>query len=63
MAGWGNPAGGKGPQEQARESETPPLPLLGVSQEHQANKHNRYAEDLAQTHAGCMVRVSVSESP
>jgi hypothetical protein len=26
-----------------------PLPLLGVSQEHQANNYNIYAEDLAQT--------------
>jgi len=39
-AEWGNPVGGKGSQEQAKESETlpspPPTPLLGVPQEHQA---------------------------
>ena len=48
-AGQGNPVGGKGSQEQAKESETPPLPLLGVPQEHQATQHNIYAEDLGQT--------------
>lgn len=37
--GWtGNPVGGKGSQEQAKESKTPPFPLLGDPQEHQATQ-------------------------
>lgn len=32
----GNPLAGEGSQAQAKESETPSLPLLGVPQEHQA---------------------------
>lgn len=37
--------GAKGFQEQTKESEAPPLPLLRASQEHQANKHSIRAED------------------
>lgn len=34
----------KGTQEQAKESEIQPFPLLGVSQKHEANSHNIYSE-------------------
>lgn len=45
--GWASQpgVGGKG-SPRAVESEIPPLPLLGVSQKHNANNHNKYAEDL-----------------
>lgn len=59
----GNPVGGKWSQEQVKESETTPCPLLGVSQTHQANNLNIYVEDLAQTHAGYMIAASVSLGP
>lgn len=42
---------------------TYPLPLLVVSQNHQANSHNIYAEDLSRTHAGPVLADSVSVSP
>ena len=42
---------GKESQEQAKESETHPLPQLGVIQKQQTNSHNMYAEVLVQTHA------------
>lgn len=38
------------------------LPLLGVSQKHQAKSHSIYAEDLLQTPAGPVVAASVSVS-
>lgn len=47
-------------QEQTRKSETHQLPLLGVPQEHQANSHNTYTEDLVQPHAGSVLAASVS---
>ena len=47
-------------EEQAKESETPPLSLLGVPQKHQANNHNIYAEGLVKTHAGSTIAASVS---
>lgn len=37
--------GGKESQVQAKESETHPLPLLGIPHKHQANSHNIYTED------------------
>ena len=37
-AGQGNPVEEKGPQEQAKESETVPLSLLGVPPEYQAKE-------------------------
>ena len=40
MSGKDNPIGGKESQEQEKESETHPLPLLRVPQEHQTNSHN-----------------------
>lgn len=36
-----------------------PLPLLGVTQNHQANNHNVFTEDLAQTHACLVITASV----
>jgi hypothetical protein len=45
----GNIIGGKGFQEQAKESETHLLILLGVPQKQQANSHNIYGEDLVET--------------
>ena len=48
-AGWDNLVGGKVSQEQAKESETLPLPLVGVPQDIKLHNHNMYAEDLAQT--------------
>jgi hypothetical protein len=62
-AGQGNPVGEKESQEHARESKTHLLLLLGVPQSHQANSHNIYTEDLAQTPAGPVLAVSVSVSP
>lgn len=58
-----NPVRVKGSQEQAKESGTLLFPLSGVPQKHQANSHSMYAEDPAQTHAGCMTATSVSLSP
>lgn len=40
-----------------------PLPLFGVSQKYQANKHNIYSEDLWQTCAGSVFGASVSVCP
>lgn len=37
-AGWGNPAGRKGFQEQTKESETLPPPSVGVPQKYQATQ-------------------------
>lgn len=62
MTGRGNPAGGKGSQEQARVRDTP-LPLLGVSQEHRDNKLNVCGEDLVQTHTGSVIPHSESMGP
>lgn len=45
-AGTGNPAVGKGSQEQVKESEIHPSLLLEVSIKHQANKHCISVEDL-----------------
>lgn len=39
-----------------------PLLLVGVSQKHQANNHNVYVKDLAQTHAGSVIAISVNVS-
>jgi hypothetical protein len=50
----------KGSYEQAKESETPQLQLLGIPEEYQAKNHNIYAEGLAQTHAGFMIAASGS---
>lgn len=36
--------------------------LSGVPPKHQAVNHKVYAEDLAQTHSGCMIASSVSMS-
>jgi hypothetical protein len=43
-------------QGQVKESEMHLLPLLGVSQEHQANNHNIYT-NLIQTHAGPLLAI------
>lgn len=51
-AGEGNLIGRKESQEQAKKSEIRLLPLLGISQKHQAISHNVYTENLVQTHAG-----------
>ena len=51
------PVGGK----QSKESEVPPLTLVGVPEKHQANNCNIYVEDLAQTHAGSVIALSVSD--
>lgn len=50
-------------QVQAKASDTAPLPLLEVLQEHQATQPQAYAEDLAQTHTGSMFVTSVSMNP
>lgn len=50
------PVGGK----QSKESEVPPLTLVGVPQKHQANNCNIYVENLEQTHAVSMIALSVS---
>lgn len=50
-------------QEQPKESETFPVPLLGVPRKHQAAQHNVYVEDLAQPHAGPVIATLVSVGP
>lgn len=59
--GKGNPVGEKESYAQAKESETPPFPLLGVQQKHQANKPQHINKgsrpDLV---IGSMVATSVS---
>lgn len=50
-------------QEQAKDSATAPLLLLGIPQNHQANNYNKYAEDLAQTCEGSMITSLVPVSP
>lgn len=62
-AGQNNPGGGKGFPEQAKESEAPSLPLLGIPQKYQANNHNTSAKDLTQTHPGSMIAASVPLRP
>jgi hypothetical protein len=49
-------------QEQAKESGTDLLLQLGVPQNHQANNHNSYTEDMVERHAGPVLAVSVSVS-
>ena len=65
-AEWGNTIGEQGSQEKSKGSETYSdlwFPLLGIPQEHQANRYTIYVEDLVQTHVGCMVATSVCVSP
>lgn len=57
--GQGNPTGGNVSQDQAKESETYPLLLLGVPQNHQAPSHGTHAEDLVQTHAGPLLVLQI----
>ena len=51
--------GEKESQEQAKESETHPLPFLGVPQNHRFYKI--CAEDLVQTHVGPKLATLVSK--
>ena len=57
-----DPIGEKESQEQAKEWETHLPPQLGVPQNHQTNSHNKYAEDLVQTHGGPLPATSISVS-
>lgn len=62
-AGQYNPIGEKESQEHTKESDIHPLPVLGVTQEHQATSRNICTEDLVQTPAGLVLDTSVSVSP
>lgn len=55
--------GVKGYQEQAKDSATLPLPLLGVPKTHQANNYIIYAEGLAQTCEESVIASLVPVSP
>ena len=55
MAVRGNAIGGKGSQEQTKESETAPLPLLRVPQDCKAYNQSMYAENLVQSHTSSML--------
>ena len=55
----GSPMGEKESQEQAKESETHPLPFLGVPQNHRFYKI--CAEDLVHTHVGPKLATIVSK--
>lgn len=58
----GNPVGGKGFLEQAKEAEVPPFWLLGVLKNTKLNNHSERAEDLALTHTGSWIAASFSVS-
>jgi len=58
-AGWGNPVGGKSFQEQAKESETPPLSLLGVPQNPKVYNHSTCTKEMAQTPARNLIQISL----
>lgn len=62
-AGQKNPVGGKGSQEEAKESKTPSLPLFGIPHNKIHQSNNRYVKDLRQTHAGSITAASASVSP
>jgi len=62
-AGQGNPAGEKGPQGQAKESETPIVPQKTNKQTTKtANNHNMFTDNLVLmwTHASLVIATSVS---
>lgn len=60
---WARQTRSKGSQVQDKESETPPITVLGFSQNPMLNNHSRYADDVVQTHAGSLFADSVSETP
>jgi len=62
MAGHGNPAGGKGSQQQERVRDSFTLTVV-CPKEQQATNHKLYAEDLAQTHLWSMFVTAISVSP
>jgi len=50
-------------QEQPKESEITPLPLLGCPKKHKLSKHNIHRKELVQTHAGSVIISSAFVSP